>query len=94
MEMTTNPGIYLPHYGKIQVILLKHEYPTVFDKSFLLDIFFIYISNVIPFPSFLSENPLSPLPSSTPQPTHSHSHPGIPLYWSIEPSQNQGLSSH
>jgi hypothetical protein len=27
---------------------------------FLLDIFFIYISNVIPFPSFPSENPLSP----------------------------------
>ena len=30
---------------------------------FLLDIFFIYISNVIPFPSFPSENPLSPPPS-------------------------------
>jgi hypothetical protein len=30
---------------------------------FLLDIFFIYISNVIPFPSFLSENPLSHSPS-------------------------------
>jgi hypothetical protein len=28
--------------------------------SFLLDIFFIYISNVIPFPSFPSENALSP----------------------------------
>jgi hypothetical protein len=27
----------------------------------LLDIFFIYISNVIPFPVFLSESPLSPL---------------------------------
>jgi hypothetical protein len=32
---------------------------------FLLDIFFIYISNVIPFPGFLSENPLSP-PSPLP----------------------------
>jgi hypothetical protein len=30
---------------------------------FLLNIFFIYISNVIPFPSFPSENPLSSLPS-------------------------------
>jgi hypothetical protein len=30
---------------------------------FLLDIFFIYISNVIPFSSFPSENPLFPLPS-------------------------------
>ena len=37
---------------------------------FLLDIFFIYISNVIPFSSFPSENPLSPPPA--PQPTHSH----------------------
>jgi hypothetical protein len=52
---------------------------------FLLDIFFIYISNVIPFPSFPSENP----PSLAPQPTHSHSWPGIPLYWGIEPSQDQ-----
>jgi hypothetical protein len=38
---------------------------------FLLDIFFIYISNVIPFPSFSSENPLSLPPLPAPQPTHS-----------------------
>jgi hypothetical protein len=31
-----------------------------FDNAFLLDIFFIYISNAIPFASFPSENPLSP----------------------------------
>jgi hypothetical protein len=31
-------------------------------KNFLLDIFFIYILNIIPFPSFPSENPLSPPP--------------------------------
>jgi hypothetical protein len=37
----------------------------------LLDIFFIYISNVIPFPGFLSENPLSPPHPSAHQPTHS-----------------------
>lgn len=30
-----------------------------FLNYFLLDIFFIYISNVIPFLSFLSKNPLS-----------------------------------
>ena len=30
---------------------------------FLLDIFFIYISNVIPFPGLPSENPFSPPPS-------------------------------
>jgi hypothetical protein len=39
---------------------------------FLLDIFFIYISNAIPFPSFLSENPLYPPSPPAPQPTHSH----------------------
>jgi hypothetical protein len=58
---------------------------------FLLDIFFIYISNVIPFPSFPSENPLSP-PVSPCSPTHPLllPGPGIPLYWGIEPSQDQG----
>ena len=30
------------------------------NSFFILDIFFINISNVIPFPSFPSENPLSP----------------------------------
>jgi hypothetical protein len=43
---------------------------TVFLNLFLfLDIFFIYISNVIPFPNFPSENPLSP-PHSPCLPTH------------------------
>jgi hypothetical protein len=39
---------------------------------FFLDIFFIYISNVIPFPSFLSNRPPHPI-SSPPahQPIHS-----------------------
>jgi hypothetical protein len=36
-------------------------------------IFFIYISNVIPFPSFPSKNSLSTLPPPASQPTHSHS---------------------
>ena len=55
---------------------------------FLLAIFFIYISNVIPFHSFPSKNPLPPplLPNApTPIPG-----PGIPLHWGIEPSQDQG----
>jgi hypothetical protein len=58
---------------------------------FLLDIFFIYISNAIPFPSFPSENPLySPAPPA-PQPMQSLlPGPGIPLYWGIEPSQDLG----
>jgi hypothetical protein len=37
--------------------------------TFLLDILFIYIPNVIPFPSFHSENSLS-LPASPYSPTH------------------------
>jgi hypothetical protein len=44
------------------------------------------MSNDIPFPSFLSENPLSPPPA--PQPTHTC--PGILLYWGIDSSQDQG----
>jgi hypothetical protein len=57
---------------------------------FFKDVFFIYISNVIPFPSFPSKNPyLFPLPllpnSPTPIPG-----PGIPLYWGIKPSQDHG----
>jgi hypothetical protein len=38
----------------------------------LLDIF-LYISNVINFPSFPSESPLHPHPTPDLQPTHSHS---------------------
>ena len=59
--------------------------------AFLLDVFFIYILNVIPFPVFPSENPLSPLPSPC-SPTHPLLLPchGIPLHWGIEPSQGQG----
>jgi hypothetical protein len=40
-----------------------------FFKLFLLDIFFIYFSNVIPFPRFASENSLSLLPYPF-SPTH------------------------
>ena len=67
-----------------------------FDNSFLLVILFIYISMLSPFPVSHLQTPypipLSPdsmrvLPASDPVPPH---HPGIPLHWSIEPSQNQG----
>jgi hypothetical protein len=40
---------------------------------FLLNIFFIYISNIIPFPDFPSENPYSLHPFPAHQPTHSAS---------------------
>jgi hypothetical protein len=51
---------------------------------------FIYISNVIPFPGFPSENPL-PHPPSLCSPTHPLllAYSVIPLHWGIEPSQNQ-----
>ena len=49
-------------YGLITIIVPcfnKSWKPNSFFKKFLLDIFFIYISNAIPFPGFPSENPLS-----------------------------------
>jgi hypothetical protein len=58
---------------------------------FLLDIFFIYILSVIPFPSFPSENPPFPPPPSAPQPIPG---PGIPLYWNETLHRTKGLSSH
>jgi hypothetical protein len=63
---------------------------SIFKKIFLLDIFFIYISNVILFPGFSSENPLShpcyPC-SPTPLPLICS---GISLQQGIKPSQDQG----
>jgi hypothetical protein len=47
-------------------------YISSWEWVFLLDIFFIYISNVILFPSFPSENPLSSPPPPAPKPTHSY----------------------
>jgi len=60
--------------------------------SFLLDILWIYVSNVIPFPPLPSpsfslcfyEDALTPIHLLLPQ------HPCITLYWGIEPSQDQG----
>jgi hypothetical protein len=61
-------------------------------KIILLDIFFIYISSFIHFPSSLSEKSSIPPPHSPPlpNPTTPIPGPGIPLYWGIEPSQDQG----
>jgi hypothetical protein len=62
--------------------------PAHIYSLFLWDIFFTYISNAIPFPSFLSENPLYPIPSPW-SPTHPLllPGPGIPLYWGLESSR-------
>jgi hypothetical protein len=64
--------------------------------SLLLDIFFIYISNVILFTGLLPHKaPYPPSPclyEGAPLPTHPLllSCPGIPLHWGIEPPQAQG----
>ena len=60
---------------------------------FLLDVFFIYISNVIPFPDFPIQKHLPPITSPS---SCSSTHPlllpspGIPPHWGIETSHNQG----
>ena len=70
-----------------------------FFLSFFLICYFLYlhIKNVIPFPSL--PTPKLPIPSpcscfykGVPPTTHilPPPHPGIPLYWGIEPSQDQG----
>jgi hypothetical protein len=55
--------------GTLVDVLEISRYKTNESPPFfllLLDIFFIYISNVIPSPSFPSKNPLSPPPSPAP----------------------------
>jgi hypothetical protein len=60
--------------------------------SFLLDIFFIYISNAIPFPCLPSKTPLSHCPSPcSPTLPLLLPCPGISLHWVMEPSQDQGI---
>jgi hypothetical protein len=63
----------------------------------LLDIFFIYISNVICFPALPSDQTPFHFPSpcfyeGVPTPTHPllTSCPGIPLHWGIKSSEDQG----
>jgi hypothetical protein len=59
-----NKGNALFKSEKTKRKLFPRHCSNHFSVSFLLllDIFFIYISNVIPFPGFPSENPLSPPP--------------------------------
>ena len=67
---------------------VSDKYGFIFLK---LDFFFIYISNIIPFPSFPSETSLS-YPPSFCSPTHQLPLPAprILLYRDIEPSQDEG----
>lgn len=63
-------------------------------RNSLLDISCVYISNILPFPSFpLFHSPSSCLYEDAPPPTHPLRPPcpGIPLHWGKKPSQDQGL---
>ena len=64
--------------GKKKTLFLQLEKKSVI-KHFLLDVFFIYTSNAIPFSSFLSKNPLYPSPSPC-SPTHPQPHPTQAIY--------------
>ena len=66
----------------------KSHYSTFFF-IFLFDIFFIYISNVNHFPTFLSKNPLSYCPTPANQPTLS-GFLALVFYSGIELSQDEG----
>jgi hypothetical protein len=90
-------GISFFRLGKFSSIILLKIFIVnlgiiaLFYTYFLLDIFFIYISPVIPFPSYCPENPLSP-PHSLGYTNHllPLPGPGIPLQWGIGPLQDQG----
>jgi hypothetical protein len=58
-----------------------------FFPFLLLDIFFIYISNVIPFPGFPSKKHPLPISSTLPlltKPPTPTSGPGSPPHWGIQ----------
>jgi hypothetical protein len=59
-------------------ILISASSPS-FALFFLLDIFFIYISSVIPFPGFSSEKHPTPIPSPLPLLTN----PPTPNSWAL-----------
>jgi len=93
---------------KVSVIIIQEEMNSYFNKFFLkvtvlflLDIFFIYISNVIPFSGFPFANPY-PIPSP-PVSMRVLSHPPIPSrlptlafpYTGVSSLRRaKGLSSH
>ena len=102
----------------MQLNAIQHCFFFLFSFLFYFDIYFIYISNAVPFPGFTSWLPISLLPlfyqifslfilqmlsHSLVSPPKIHyplpllpnlptpiPGPGIPLYWDIEPSQDQG----
>jgi hypothetical protein len=88
-------GVVGPYCAKAvfnSFITLNSKSDSVYcSAGDILDIFFYYISNVTPFPSFPSKNPLSPTPCSLtyplPFPVLAFSYTGA--YYE-EPSQGLG----
>jgi hypothetical protein len=69
----TRPVDYVKKFNFVAVLILS--FSISFFKQFLLDIFFIYISNAIPKVPYTIPLPCSPThPLLLPA-------PGIPLYW-------------
>jgi hypothetical protein len=81
LELNNYPGSWKYWLLKLYWVDMSFNQPTC---NFFLDIFFIYTSNAIPkVPHTL----LLPCSSTHPLPLPS---PGIPLYWGIWSSQDQG----
>ena len=80
--------LHMCHETKIQVKIFFSYF-----KTFLLDIFFIYISNVIPFtgpPQKITSYPFPPPPASMRMFAHTPTHAFPPFLMCIESTQDQG----
>ena len=81
-----------------ELVVIINYYFLVFSFSFHLHIFFIYISNVLPFQISPLETPY-PIPSCPTSmrvllPQFLSSPPGIPLHGASNTLKPKGLSSH
>jgi hypothetical protein len=73
---------------------MYNEFILLVFFTFLLDNFFIYISNVIPFTGSPSKNLLSPSPPPDHQPTHSwFLAQAFPYAGALNLHRTKGLSS-
>jgi len=88
----------LPWERRLRMVEREPDEQEILCVCVLWVILFIYISNVIPLPSFPSTNPLSPPPSpclydgapSPACPPTPAQQPSIPQSWVIKPPQDQG----
>jgi hypothetical protein len=77
VSVSCQKSVFFINFAQISPLSIFHLFLNFFFFIFLLDIFFIYISNAIPKVSYTL-----PLHCS---PTHSLTllGPGVPLYWGI-----------